>query len=96
MSRGHRDELCIAKARLYGKLLKIRNEVGAEAPKNLIGHLISFPQDPSPVAGVPPHKDPHETFRVHFLGGKAAWSEMMPLIAGRGGALEFRALVVEA
>ena len=90
------EKACIAKVRLYGKLVKIRNDVGGEAPKNLIGHLISFPQDPSPVTDVLPHRDPHETFRVHFLGGKTAWSEMMPLIAGRGGALEFRGYAVEA
>ena len=87
----------ISIVRIYGRLIKISADAGANDPQSLAGHMICFPQSTSRIANAMlPHSDIDETIRVHFIGGSAALERMMPLLRAEGGPLQIRPAAVFA
>ena len=63
-------------------------------PSSLSGHMISFPQSLDCVTSIFPRSDMDEVIRVQFIGGKASWERMMPMLGADSGPLQIRPLVV--
>jgi hypothetical protein len=68
---------------MYGKVVKIKHNMGAGTPSNLCGHLINFRHSgPDSVSKVLPNTDVDQLIVVHFIGGNQKWERMMPLLEG--------------
>jgi hypothetical protein len=77
------EKAAIAINRMYGKVIKIKHNMGEFTPPQLCGHLISFRHSgPTAVASSLPNVDFDRLIVVHFIGGKKKWETMMPMLAG--------------
>ena len=93
----HVEKAAIARSRIYGTVLKIKEKVACnEQPLLLKGHFICFPHDAAEkVAAVLPRTDLHDTIQIHFVGSKSGWEQLQPLLKSSGGVLEIRIKVIE-
>jgi hypothetical protein len=77
------EKAAVAINRMYGKVVKIKHNMGAGTPSNLCGHLINFRHSgPDSVSKVLPNTDVDQLIVVHFIGGNQKWERMMPLLEG--------------
>ena len=93
------EKAAIAATRVYGTVIKIKHTVVAETqPQMIRGHFICFPQNAAEKMAecVFPRTDIQTTIQIHFIGSKAGWEKMQPLLASCGGVLEVRPDVVRA
>jgi hypothetical protein len=65
------EKAAIAINRMYGKVVKIKHNMGEFTPPQLCGHLISFRHSgPTAVASSLPNVDFDRLIVVHFIGGR--------------------------
>ena len=92
------EKACIAGSRMYGTVVKIKEKLTTDTqPLQMKGHFICFPHDSIQKLStvIFPRSDIEETVQVHFIGSRAGWEKMQPLLVSAGGLLEVRLRVLE-